>query len=173
MAHSKRFENWSRATNLTSTKIDGTANRDRSPTCHGGHMRYRAAWSIVRRIRSSPRETCARAALAVALLVAAIALPAPCLRVASAQPAAAAGSENADAMPLPPQSAGSGPTLKTSILAFGRGQGIRLRKLLSTEASNQNIGERLSKIKSNISLFHLLQLALFLVIFVLSVFKFN
>jgi hypothetical protein len=58
-------------------------------------------------------------------------------------------------------------------LAVGRGQGVRLRKILSGEKPGGYVEERILKIKRNLSLFHIAQLSLFFAIFVLSVFKFN
>ena len=58
-------------------------------------------------------------------------------------------------------------------LGFGRRLGVRLRKLLPQEVSGVNVGEKILKIRDNLSLFHITQLAIFLTIFVLSVFKFN
>lgn len=57
-------------------------------------------------------------------------------------------------------------------VAVGRRQGIKLKKLLSAErARGSEAG--LLQIKRTIRLFHLVQLILFVVIFILSVFKFN
>lgn len=58
-------------------------------------------------------------------------------------------------------------------LGFGRRLGVRLRKLLPQEVSGVNVGDKIRKIRDNLSLFHITQLAIFLTIFVLSVFKFN
>jgi hypothetical protein len=58
-------------------------------------------------------------------------------------------------------------------LAVGRRLGLKLRKILSEEASDKNVEAKLSKVKSSLSLFHISQMALFITIFVLSVFKFN
>jgi hypothetical protein len=58
-------------------------------------------------------------------------------------------------------------------VAFGRRQSIKLMKLLSGEVTGKYVGEQLLKIRRNFSLFHVLQLALFLTIYILSVFKFN
>lgn len=54
-------------------------------------------------------------------------------------------------------------------ILLGRLQAGRLGKLLREEAGESS----LLRVKGNISRFHLLQLALFLVVFCLSVFKFN
>ena len=58
-------------------------------------------------------------------------------------------------------------------LAIGRRQRIKLSKLLNETASGSLIDSRLSKLEKNIGNFHFVQLALFLAVFVLSVFKFN
>jgi hypothetical protein len=58
-------------------------------------------------------------------------------------------------------------------LAVGRRLGLKLRKILSEKASEKNVEEKLFKVKSSLSLFHISQMALFITIFVLSVFKFN
>jgi hypothetical protein len=58
-------------------------------------------------------------------------------------------------------------------LAIGRRQGIKLRKLLDEKISGNLIEARLLKLENNIGYFHFIQLALFLTVFVLSVFKFN
>jgi len=58
-------------------------------------------------------------------------------------------------------------------IAVGRRQGSQLRKLVLLEAAGEHTGAKLLKVKSNINWFHLIQLALFFTVFVLSVFKFN
>jgi uncharacterized membrane protein SirB2 len=58
-------------------------------------------------------------------------------------------------------------------LAVGRRLGLKLRKILSEDAFDKNIVAKLSKVKSSLSLFHIFQMAMFITIFVLSVFKFN
>jgi hypothetical protein len=58
-------------------------------------------------------------------------------------------------------------------LAFGRRQGVKLRKLLPEEISGGSSNDQILKIKDNLNLFHISQLAIFITIFVLSVFKFN
>jgi hypothetical protein len=57
-------------------------------------------------------------------------------------------------------------------LAIGRRLGIKLRKNLSEETTGK-VEMALFKIKGYMSLFHISQLAMFIIIFVLSVFKFN
>jgi len=57
-------------------------------------------------------------------------------------------------------------------LGVGRRLGINLRRLLPGAIAS-DVEAKLYKIKSNLSFFHLSQLALFLAIFILSVFKFN
>jgi len=57
-------------------------------------------------------------------------------------------------------------------LAVGRRLGVKLRKNLS-QGSNKNAEEGLFKIKNKLRLFHLSQLLMLVIIFVLSVFKFN
>ncbi|MES2429053.1 MAG: hypothetical protein V4560_18875 [Bacteroidota bacterium] len=56
-------------------------------------------------------------------------------------------------------------------LLVGRRQGMRLRKLLNDDAADITGG--ISKVRSNLSRFHLVQLTIFLIIIFLSVFKFN
>ena len=58
-------------------------------------------------------------------------------------------------------------------LAVGRRQGNQLRKLVAVEATGENTGTKLLKVKSDLNRFHVAQLALFIIVFVLSVFKFN
>jgi len=58
-------------------------------------------------------------------------------------------------------------------LGFGRRLGVRLRKLLPQEVSGENVGNKILRIRDNLNLFHISQLAIFLTIFILSVFKFN
>jgi len=58
-------------------------------------------------------------------------------------------------------------------LAFGRRQNVKLKKLLSDEASGKIVEASISNIKNNLSLFYIFQLLLFTTIFVLSIFKFN
>ncbi|MDB4902630.1 MAG: hypothetical protein JWQ63_1911 [Mucilaginibacter sp.] len=57
-------------------------------------------------------------------------------------------------------------------LAIGRRLGIKLRKNLSEETTGK-VEMALFKIKGKMSLFHISQLAMFIIIFVLSVFKFS
>ncbi len=56
-------------------------------------------------------------------------------------------------------------------LAIRRRQGSKLRRLLSEE--NENRKDEFMKVKYTINWFHISQLAFFILIFVLSVFKFN
>lgn len=56
-------------------------------------------------------------------------------------------------------------------LLVGRRQGMRLRKLLKDDTADITGG--ISKVRRNLSRFHLMQLAIFLTIIFLSVFKFN
>ena len=58
-------------------------------------------------------------------------------------------------------------------IGFGRRLGVRLRKLLPEEISGIDVSDQTLKIRDNLSIFHITQLAIFLTIFVLSVFKFN
>ncbi|HVI44393.1 MAG TPA: hypothetical protein VM802_05975 [Chitinophaga sp.] len=58
-------------------------------------------------------------------------------------------------------------------LAFGRRQGLKLRRFLTSGETGITMEQGLLKIKGNLQLFHLLQLAMFIIIFTLSVFKFN
>ncbi|MGF7080997.1 hypothetical protein [Mucilaginibacter sp. UYCu711] len=56
-------------------------------------------------------------------------------------------------------------------LLAGRGQGIKLRKLLNEDIAD--VTGQISRVRVNLSRFHLMQLAMFLAIIFLSVFKFN
>jgi hypothetical protein len=58
-------------------------------------------------------------------------------------------------------------------IVFGRRLGLKLRKNLSVEAMDKNVEDSILKLKRNLSLFHISQLAILIAIFVLSVFKFN
>jgi uncharacterized membrane protein SirB2 len=58
-------------------------------------------------------------------------------------------------------------------LAIGRRQGTKLRKLLSPESRDENSDAKLLKIRSRLNTFHISQITLFTMIFVLSAFKFN
>jgi hypothetical protein len=58
-------------------------------------------------------------------------------------------------------------------LAFGRRQGVKLRKVLSEETTDKGVKGRLLAIKNNLTLFHISQILMLVTIFVLSVFKFN
>lgn len=58
-------------------------------------------------------------------------------------------------------------------LAVGRRQGSRLTKILAEEVPEANIKDRLLGIKWNIRWFYISQMIFFLIIFTLSVFKFN
>ena len=58
-------------------------------------------------------------------------------------------------------------------VVFGRRQGVKLRKLLSEGASSLKGDAGLLQVKANLNLFHLAQLAFFVCILTLSVFKFN
>jgi hypothetical protein len=58
-------------------------------------------------------------------------------------------------------------------MAVGRRQGSRLTKILSEELPEINSNRRLLRIKGNIRWFHISQMIFFLIIFTLSVFKFN
>jgi len=58
-------------------------------------------------------------------------------------------------------------------IGFGRRLGVRLRKTLPEEISGINVSDKILKIRDNLNIFHITQLAIFLAIFVLSVFKFN
>jgi len=57
-------------------------------------------------------------------------------------------------------------------LAIGRRQGVKLRNTLSATGNAGTEGNLLN-IKANLSLFHLSQMTMLVIIFVLSVFKFN
>jgi hypothetical protein len=58
-------------------------------------------------------------------------------------------------------------------VAVGRRQGLRLTKILSEEMAGANNDGKLSRVKNNLTWFHLSQMGFFLIIFTLSVFKFN
>jgi hypothetical protein len=58
-------------------------------------------------------------------------------------------------------------------LTMGRRQGVKLRKLLPEEISGINVGDKLLKVKDSLNIFHISQMAIFITIFILSVFKFN
>jgi hypothetical protein len=58
-------------------------------------------------------------------------------------------------------------------LAVGRTQGAKLRRILHGGPAGNNTDEGLLKIKTNINWFQLSQMGLFIIVFVLSVFKFN
>ena len=58
-------------------------------------------------------------------------------------------------------------------IGFGRRLGVRLRKILPEEISGINVSDKILKIRDNMNVFHITQLAIFLAIFILSVFKFN
>ncbi len=58
-------------------------------------------------------------------------------------------------------------------LAVGRRLGVKLRKLLAAQAAGEQTESAVMKVKSSLRLFHVVQLSFFLIIFVLSVFKFN
>lgn len=58
-------------------------------------------------------------------------------------------------------------------LLVGRRQGRKLRKYLASTASDDSAVKQFLKLKGNINLFLIAQMLLFLIIFILSVFKFN
>jgi uncharacterized membrane protein SirB2 len=58
-------------------------------------------------------------------------------------------------------------------LAVGRRQGSKLKKLLLAENIDDNSDTKLLKIKNNLRWFHIIQITLFVIVFVLSAFKFN
>jgi hypothetical protein len=58
-------------------------------------------------------------------------------------------------------------------LIIGRRQGLKLRSMLSETNADKNIEGSLVKIKRNMGLFHVSQLVMLVIIFVLSIFKFN
>jgi hypothetical protein len=58
-------------------------------------------------------------------------------------------------------------------VAVGRRQGLRLTKILSEEIAGTNSDGKLLRVKSNLRWFHFSQMLFFLIIFTLSVFKFN
>jgi hypothetical protein len=58
-------------------------------------------------------------------------------------------------------------------LVVGRRQGRKLKNILSAGLAGNSMEASLSKIKSNLSWFHVSQMMLFSIIFILSVFKFN
>jgi uncharacterized membrane protein SirB2 len=60
-----------------------------------------------------------------------------------------------------------------NVLAIGRRQSLKLRKLLSDENQGEKIGKKLLKIKTRQQWFHIIQITLFIIVFILSAFKFN
>ena len=60
-----------------------------------------------------------------------------------------------------------------NLLVIGRRNGLRLVKLVNEERNGTDRSEDIEKVKTATRLFHLSQFVLFLVIFTLSVFKFN
>jgi hypothetical protein len=58
-------------------------------------------------------------------------------------------------------------------IGLGRRLGVQLRKLLPREIEGIDTSDKLLRIKAGLNLFHISQLAIFLAIFILSVFKFN
>lgn len=58
-------------------------------------------------------------------------------------------------------------------LAVGRRQSSKLKKFLSAKNSGQNPDAELLKIKNNLRWFHIIQITLFIIVFILSAFKFN
>jgi hypothetical protein len=58
-------------------------------------------------------------------------------------------------------------------LTIGRRQGMKLSNVLSGKYEGANADAILLKVRSTLSVFHLTQMLLFLIVFVLSVFKFN
>lgn len=60
-----------------------------------------------------------------------------------------------------------------NVLVVGRRNGLKLFKLLNEERNGADRTADLQKVKGRIRLFHLSQLIIFVIIFTLSVFKFN
>jgi Predicted integral membrane protein (DUF2269) len=58
-------------------------------------------------------------------------------------------------------------------IVVGRRQGLKLRKLVADNSSGRNLHDELLRVKGNMRLFHLSQILLFIVVFTLSVFKYN
>ncbi len=58
-------------------------------------------------------------------------------------------------------------------LAVGRRQAIKLKTLLFAETAAENREAAFSRVKTNINWFHISQITMFIVIFILSAFKFN
>jgi hypothetical protein len=58
-------------------------------------------------------------------------------------------------------------------IAVGRRQGLKLTRILSQEITAINSDGKLLRIKNNLRWFHFSQMVFFLIIFTLSVFKFN
>jgi len=58
-------------------------------------------------------------------------------------------------------------------LAIGRKQDLKLTKILSEGTSGKDVVAKLLRVKNNLNQYHIAQLAFFLIIFILSVFKFN
>jgi len=58
-------------------------------------------------------------------------------------------------------------------MVIGRRQTMKLKKIIAATPSINVADESLIKIRSNLNIFHITQLILFIIVFVLSVFKFN
>ncbi|MBS1689677.1 MAG: hypothetical protein JSS96_13195 [Bacteroidetes bacterium] len=58
-------------------------------------------------------------------------------------------------------------------IVMGRRQVTKLKKILAREAIGEQVDVQLLKIKGSLNRFHIIQISLFITVFVLSVFKFN
>ncbi|MDH7461844.1 hypothetical protein QEG73_11170 [Chitinophagaceae bacterium 26-R-25] len=58
-------------------------------------------------------------------------------------------------------------------MVIGRRQTMKLKKIIASTPSINVADESLIKIRSNLNIFHITQLILFVIVFILSVFKFN
>jgi len=58
-------------------------------------------------------------------------------------------------------------------IVMGRRQVTNLKKFLARESIGEQVDAQLLKIKTGLNRFHVIQISLFIIIFVLSVFKFN
>ena len=58
-------------------------------------------------------------------------------------------------------------------LAVGRRQAMKLRRLITTDTGDSDTQQKVKSLRQGIALFHISQLLLFIVIIILSTFRFN
>jgi hypothetical protein len=58
-------------------------------------------------------------------------------------------------------------------IAIGRRQGLKLKRLLAAEKGGNNVEVSMSKTRSTLNMLYAFQMILFIIVFALSVFKFN